>query len=123
MRCETPRPFPSRRAGEPSGEKKHVRAGQGALSVAPRHLFDDDRLTARAIDAPHRVKKKNQEAPERDELEAPFGQSVVSRRAPMASRADSFRTHARTYGDLDTPAVGAEAGLPVNESRKTMASI
>jgi len=33
-----------------------------ALAVAPRNFLDDDRLTAAAIDAPHGIEQKNQEA-------------------------------------------------------------
>jgi hypothetical protein len=39
----------------------------------PGNLLDYDRLTAAAIDAPHGVQQKNQNSPEGDELEPPFG--------------------------------------------------
>src|SRR2546426_2297315 len=66
-------------------QKQHVRSGQRTLSLAPRHLLDDDRLAVAAIDAPHGVKQKNQKAPERNELEASFGKLIVPWSGLMAA--------------------------------------
>jgi len=52
---------------------------------APRHFLDDDRLATAAIDAPHRVKQKNQESPERNELETALGELIVTGRRLMAA--------------------------------------
>ena len=88
MKCETLRRSPSRKAGAPSGPETACRRWSTALAVAPRNLFDDDRATAGAIDAPHRVEKKDQKAPERNELEAPFGELIITGRWPVATRTD-----------------------------------
>ena len=56
-------------------------------------------------------------------FEPPFGESVVSRRGLMTTGTNGFRTHAGIYGDFDALTVGTEAGLPVNKSGETMASI
>ena len=107
----------------PAGQKQHVGFGQGALAVAPRNFLDDDRLAAAAIDAPHRVQQKNQKSPERNELETPLGELIVSGGGLMAARTNRRRTLARTHGDLNTLVIGTEAGLLVNESRKTVTAI
>ena len=85
------------------------------LTIAPRNLLDHHAAIA-ALDAPHAVQKKNQKAPERNELEAPLGQMIVTRRRLVATRADRRRALARPHVDLDALLVGAEAGVLVNES-------
>ena len=79
--------------------------------------------TAAAIDAPHRVKQKNQKAPERNELETALGELIVSGGGLMAARANRRRTLARAHGDLNALVIGTEAGLLVNESRKTVTAV
>jgi hypothetical protein len=86
-------------------------------------LLHDDRLTAAAINAPHRIQQKNQKAPEGDELETALGQLVVSGGGLMAARAYCRRTLAWTNINLNTLVIGGEAGLLVNESRKTVTSV
>jgi hypothetical protein len=44
-----------RKPPRPAGQKQHVLIGESALAVTPRNLFDDDRITAAAIDAAHGV--------------------------------------------------------------------
>ena len=73
-------------------------------------------LAAAAIDAPHGVQQEDQKSPERNELETPLGELIVSGRGLMAARADGRRTLARPHGDLNALVVGTEAGLLVNES-------
>ena len=111
------------KAARPAGQKQHVGFGQSALAVAPGNFLDDDRLAAAAIDAPHGVKQKNQKAPERNELETPFGELIVSGGRLMAARTNRRRTLARTHGDFNALVIGTEAGLLVNESRKAVAAV
>ena len=94
-----------------------------SIAVAPGNFLDDDRLTAAAIDTPHRIQQKNQKAPERDELETALRELVVSGGGLMAARANCRRTLARTNIDLNTLVIGTEAGSLVNESRKTVTSV
>jgi hypothetical protein len=93
------------------------------VSVGPRNLLHDDRFAAAAIDPPHGVEQKNQKSPERNKLETPFGELIVSARGLMATRTNRRRTLARTHGDLNTFVIGTEAGLMVNKSGKTVTAI
>jgi hypothetical protein len=86
-------------------------------------LFDDNCLAAAAIDAPHRVKQKNQKAPKRNELEPTLGKLIVSGGGLMAARTDRRRALAGTHDDLDALMIETEAGLRVNESRKTVTAV
>jgi hypothetical protein len=86
-------------------------------------LLDDDRVTAATIDAAHRIEQKYQKAPERDELETPFGELVITGRWLVATRTNRRRTSARTHCDLDTPVIGTEAGLLINETPEMMAAV
>jgi len=63
----------------PAGQKQHVGFGESSFAIAPRNLFDDDRLAATTIDAPHGVEQKNQKSPERNKLETSFGELITSR--------------------------------------------
>jgi hypothetical protein len=76
-----------------------------------------------AIDTAHRVKEKDQKAPERDELESPFGQLIVTGGGAMTARADCHRSLARVDGDLDALAIGTESGLAIDETSKAMAAV
>jgi hypothetical protein len=105
------------------GQKQHVRPGQRTFAVAPGNFLDHDRLTAAAIDPPHRIKQKNQKSPERNKFETALRQLIVSGGGLMAARANCRRTLARTNVDLNTLVIGTEAGLLVNESRKTVTSV
>src|SRR5688500_9677996 len=67
--------------------------------------------------------QKDQKSPERNELETALGQLVIAGSGLVATRTDCLRTSARAQGDLDTLVVGAEPGLVVNESGKTVAAI
>jgi hypothetical protein len=115
--------FLPRKPPRPAGQKQHVRFGKSAFAITPRDLFDDNRVAAPAIDAPHGVQQKNQEAPERNKLETPFGELIVSGRVLMAARTNRFGALARTHGDFNALVIGTEASLLVNESRKTMTPI
>ncbi len=107
----------------PAGQKQHVGFGESAFAIAPGDFLDDDRLAAAAIDAPHGVKQKNQKSPERNELETPLGELIVSGGGLMAARTNRLGTLARTHGDFNALVIGTEAGLLVNESRKAVAPI
>src|ERR1051326_343797 len=61
--------------------------------------------TAAAADASHRVQQEDEESPQRDELEAPLGELVVSGRRQMAPRADCGRTFPRSQDHFDAPLV------------------
>jgi hypothetical protein len=93
------------------------------LSVAPRNLLDEDRLTAAALNMPHRIQQENEESPERNELEPTLGELIVPARGPMAARADRRGALTWTHGDLDALVIGPEAGLVVDETGKTVATI
>src|SRR5262249_40082337 len=69
------------------------------FSIAPSNLLDHH-ATNTALDAPHAVQQKNQKPPQRNELEAPLGQMIVTRRRLVATRADCLRAVARSYVQL-----------------------
>src|SRR5258708_6824228 len=107
----------------PAGQKEHVGFGETAFAIGPRNLFDHDRLAAAAIDAPHGVKQKNQKSPERNKLETPFGELIISGGGLMAARTKRLGALARTHGDFNALVIGTETGLLINESRKAVAPI
>jgi len=69
----------------------------GCVSVAPGNVFDDHRATASAIDAPHRIQQEYEEFPQRDELEAAFGELIITGCRMMTTRTDGRRTLAGPY--------------------------
>ena len=91
------------------------------LALAPGYLHHD--AAGAAIDAPHPVEKGNQYSPEVDEVKAPLGQMVITRRRPMASRTDRRRALPRPQAHFDALLVRAEAGLVVNESPMVIAVV
>jgi hypothetical protein len=66
---------------------------------------------------------EDEKPPERNELRAPFGELVVTGRRQVASRADSGRTFARSYGHFDALPVGTEIGVLVDKAPETMAAV
>jgi hypothetical protein len=92
------------------------------LSIAPRNLLDHH-ATIPALDAPHAVQEKNQKVPERDELEAPLGKVIVTRRRLVAPRTDCRRAYPRPDVHFDAFLVGAEAGISVDESPMVVAVV
>src|ERR1700693_4949329 len=100
-----------------------IHAEPTQFAISPRGLLDDDGLAAAAIDAPHGVKQKNQKSPERNKLETPFGELIVTGGGLMAARTDGLGALARTHGDFDALVIRTETGLLVNESRKAVAPI
>jgi len=79
--------------------------------------------TTTAIDTAHGINQKDQESPERNELETALGEMIVSWPGLMAARTNGLRTFAQTHGDFDAPVVGAEPGLVVDEAGKAVAAI
>ena len=93
------------------------------LAITPRNLFNEHRIAAAAIDAAYRVQQKDEESPERNKLEAPLGELIISGGGLVAARTNRFGALARTYGDFNAPVIQTEASLLVNESRKAMTPI
>ena len=114
--------FP-RKAARPAGQKQHVSFGQGALAVAPWNFFDDDSLAAAAVHSPHGVQEEDEKPPERNELKAPLGELIVTRRRLMAARADRSRTLAGPHRYLDTLLVRTESIVMIDKSPKAVATV
>jgi hypothetical protein len=89
----------------------------------PGNFFDGDNAAAATVDAPHGVQKEDEKPPQGNELKAPFGELVVSRRRQMAARADCGRTLARSHGHFDTLLVGTEVGVLVDKTSETLAVV
>src|SRR5574341_506769 len=92
------------------------------LAAAPGKFFGHDAAGA-AVHAPAAVEEENQKAPEGDELEAPLGEMIVTRRRLLASGAHRRRTLPRPHRDFDGLFVRAEAGVLINESSVVMAVV
>jgi len=107
----------------PAGQKQHVGSGQLVLAIAPRNLPDRHHATTAALDAPHAVQEENQDPPEGDELEAPLGKMIVTRRRLVARRADRRRSGPRPDVHFDAFLIGAEAGMMVDKSRLSVAEV
>jgi hypothetical protein len=85
--------------------------------------LDDDSAATGAIDAPHGVEQEDQKAPEGNELEAAFGQLIVSRGRLMAAGTDGPGSFPCADGDFDALVIGAETGLLINESLEVVTAI
>src|ERR1700687_2321517 len=114
--------FPGQPA-RPAGQKEHVGFGQLTFAVTPWNFLDHHRLAAAAIDAAHGVQQEDEKSPERDELETPLGQSIISGRRLVAARTDCRGTLAWPHRDLDALFVGTEAGMLVNETPEVVAAV
>jgi hypothetical protein len=64
----------------------------------------------------HGVKQKNQKSPERNKLETPLGELIVSGGGLMAARTDRGGTLSRPHGNFDTFLVPTEAGVLVDKN-------
>jgi hypothetical protein len=106
----------------PSGQEQPVCLGKMMLAVAPGHFFDHHAATA-ALHAAHAVEKENQQSPEGNELEAPFGQVVVTGRRLVAARADGRRTITGPDFDLNARFVLGPSGWLIDESPVAIAVI
>jgi len=71
------------------------------LAVAPGNFLDGDGFAAPAIHTTHGIHKKNEKPPQRNELEAPYGELVIAGRRLIPARTDGGRTHTRSYGHFD----------------------
>jgi hypothetical protein len=78
--------FPRHPPG-PAGQKPAVLRGQRALAFGPGNLFHLDAAGGTAH-AAHVVEEPNPQAPQRDELEPPCGQTVVAGTLLPATRAN-----------------------------------
>ena len=106
----------------PAGQKQHIGSGQPMLTIAPGNLLDHH-ATIPAVDASHAVQQENQKAPQRNELEAPLGEMIVTGRGLVAPRTDRRRALPRPDVHLDACLVGSEAGVLVDEPAMAMAVI
>ena len=103
--------------------KKSIGFGQCAFAVAPGNFFDSHYAAAATVDGPHGVQKEDEKPPQGNELKAPFGELVVTRRRQMPARADCGRTLARSHGHFDNLLVGTEVGVLVDKTSETMAAV
>jgi hypothetical protein len=92
------------------------------LPIAPGNLLDHH-ATISAVDASHAVQEENQKPPQRNELEAPFGKMIITRRRSVAPRTDRRRSLPRSDVYFDAFLVGSEAGVLVDESPMAMAVV
>ena len=92
------------------------------FTIAPGNLLDHH-ATIPAVHASHAVEQENQKAPQRNELKAPLGKMIVTRRRLVAPRADRCRALPRSDVHFDAFLVGAKAGVFVNESPMAMAVV
>src|SRR5216684_6453755 len=106
----------------PASQKDHVGFGEGMLTIGPGNFLDHD-AAGGAVDPAHAIEEKNQEAPNRYELERTLGQVVVAGRWPVATGTDGFGTNTWPYPDLKALAIWAEAGWLVNETREAIAMV
>ena len=79
---------------------QHVGLGQAVLAHGPRYRLDLHAALA-TLHASHGIQQMHRIAPDRDELEAPHGQYVISGRALAAARAVRLGASARPNIDLD----------------------
>lgn len=97
------------------GKPGHVRLGEGTFAVPPWDLRDDDRFATAAFDAPHGIQQKHQKTPERNELETPFSESIVSGGRPTAARTNRGGALAGPHGNFDPLMVQAEPGVVIKQ--------
>src|SRR5580658_2519155 len=106
----------------PAGQEQHVGFGGMVFAVAPRK-FLCHYAAIMALHASPTVEQEDQKAPERDELEAPFREPIVTGRRLVASGAHRLGALAWPHRDLDGLPVATEAGLLVYESPMRMALV
>ena len=93
------------------------------FAITPGNLLNEHRIASATINPAHRVQQKDEETPERNNLEAPLGEMIVAGTRLVAARTNSRRTRAGTHRDLNRLFVRTEAGMLVNETRKMMAAV
>jgi len=106
----------------PAGQKQHIGSGQLVLAIAPGNLLDHH-ATIPAIDAAHAVQQENQKAPQRNELEAPLGEMIITWCRLVAPRTDRCRALPRPDVHFDAFLAGTEARVLVDESAMAMAVV
>jgi len=92
------------------------------LTIGPGDFLDHN-AAGGAVDPAHAIEEKNQEAPNRDELESTLGEVIVADRWPVATGTEGLGTHTWPHPDLKALAIWAEAGLLVNETREAIALV
>ena len=106
----------------PAGQKQHIGSGQLMLAIAPGNLLDHY-ATLPAVHASHAIQQENQKAPQRNELEAPLGKMIVTRRRLVAPRADRCRALPRSHVHFDAILAGTKASVLVDKSPMAMAVV
>jgi hypothetical protein len=106
----------------PAGQKEHVGYRRLMLAVAPGEFLRHHAALA-AVHPPPAVQQENQKAPKGDELEAPLGQMIVTRRRLVAPRTDCRRALSRTHVHFDGLLVGTEAGVLIDEAPMMVALV
>ena len=89
----------------PVCQKLHVGSGKSVLALGPRHLFHRHAAALTAHPS-HAVEEKHQQAPERNELKAPFVEVVVAAAGLMTPRANCRRADPRPHPHLNAFLVG-----------------
>src|ERR1019366_6353639 len=118
MKCETPRPFPSTKAGAPSGLETACTPGSAYVCRRPTELPRRRPPHSGGNRPAASNKAEKPKIPRKDKFETALRELIVSGGGLMTARANCRRTLARTNIDLNTLVIGTEAGLLVNESRK-----
>ena|SRR5215831_2855701 len=106
----------------PACQKQHVGLGQLVFTVGPRH-FLDDYAAGFAVDAPHTIEEKDQVAPDRNELELPIREMVVTGGRAVTARTDGWGTDSGPDADFQATAIWAEADVLIDEARETVALV
>ena len=114
--------FPSRKVCAPTCQKQHVGLGRLVFAVGPGHCLDDD-ATGFAVDAAHAVEEKDQVPPDRNELELPIREVVVTGGLPVTARTDRWGTRSGADSDLQAATILSEADVLIDEARETVALV
>jgi len=106
----------------PTCQKQHVGLSKLVFAIRPGHLLDDN-AAGFAVDAAHAVEEKDQVAPDRNELELPIGEVVVTGGWPVTARTDGWGTNPGADSDFQAAAILGEADLLIDKTRETVALI
>ena len=105
----------------PTCQKQHVGLGQLVFAVGPGHFLDDD-ATGFAVDAAPAVEEKDQVPPDRNELELPIREVVVTGRLPVTARTDRWGTRSGADSDLQAATILSAADVLIDEARGSQGS-
>jgi hypothetical protein len=70
-----------------------------------------------------RYRKEDQNSPEGDELETPYGQTIITRRRLVATRADRGCSLPRPHVHFEGLVIRVEAGVLVDEPPMVLAVV